>query len=204
MTTVFNDVFLPDSVIAADVRGKNMRLNSRIATGSGHETINVIWSRTLRQFEFGIIPMSIAAWRDIETLHEITEGGAYGFLMEDPKDHAVTGGVLTALGGGAYQLHKRYTDTGSGRTKDRIITRPKAGSVTITNNGSPVTFTLDATTGRATITGSPDVANLAWSGRFYLPVHFLEDSIDWEMVLPGSDERSLFAGPSVVLQEIRE
>lgn len=202
MPTVFNDVFLPNSVIAAGVSGKNLRLNSRIAMNGGHESINIIWSTTLRQFELSIIPSNIAAWNDIETLHEITEGGAYGFLMEDPKDHAVTGGVLTALGGGVYQLHKRYAS--GTRTKDRAITRPMAGSVTITNGGSPVAFTLDNDTGRATIDGSPDVANLAWSGRFYVPVHFLEDSIDWEMVLPGSDERSLFAGPSVVLQEIRE
>jgi hypothetical protein len=36
-------------------------------------------------------------------------------------------------------------------------------------------------------------------------VHFQNDTIDWTMVRPGSDpDDRLFAGPSVVLQEIRE
>src|SRR2546428_5567926 len=35
-------------------------------------------------------------WQTIEGLHEVTAGGAYGFLIEDPKDSLVTvaNGVL--------------------------------------------------------------------------------------------------------------
>jgi hypothetical protein len=35
-------------------------------------------------------------------------------------------------------------------------------------------------------------------------VHFLDDFIDWDLVVPGAADARFLAGPSVVLQEIRE
>jgi uncharacterized protein (TIGR02217 family) len=128
--TVLPDVILPNSVISSGVRGKNMRRNDRVQTDSGDLSINIGWTSTLREFEVGIVPMRVDQWRAIETLHEITEGGAYGFLMEDPKDnHVTSGGALAELESGGYQLVKRYADPRSGRTKDRRITRPQPGTV---------------------------------------------------------------------------
>lgn len=203
--TVYDDVFLSNDVIAAGVRGKNMRSNSRVALPGGDLDINVVWSRTLRQYELGFIAMTLAAWQSIETLHEITEGGAFGFLLEDPIDHQVTGGVMTEVSTGIYQLHKRYLHGASSRYKDRTITRPRAAGFVVTNNGTPVvSYTLDVETGRITIPAEPDAEDLAWSGLFYVPVHFMEDTIDWEVIRPGSDSARLVAGPSVVLQEVRE
>ncbi len=203
--TVYSDVILPDSVISAGVSGKNMRMNSRIAMNNGYESINQIWARTLRQYQLGIKPMSLTAWQAIQAIHEITEGGAYGFLMEDPSDCQVSGGVATSLTSTTFQLKKRYTDAGSSRTKDRNITRPRSSGFTITTSGTPiVSYTLDVTTGIITIPAAPSAATLAWSGKYYVPVHFQEDFIDWEIVMPGADAGRLLAGPSVVLQEIRE
>jgi hypothetical protein len=45
---------------------------------------------------------------------------------------------------------------------------------------------------------------LTWSGDFYVPVHFANDEIDWEMILGGTYDTRLIAGPSVTLQEVRE
>lgn len=205
---VFSDVLLPNSVIAAGVRGKNMRLNSRVPTDSGFEAVNIVWSQTLRQFEIGIAPMSVAQWQAIETLHEITEGGAYGFLMEDPKDQRVsTGGVVEEVDTGVYQLYKRYTDPVSTRTKDRKITRPRAAGFTVSVSGvalDPGDYSLDVETGELTIGAAPDAEDVTWSGRFYVPVHFVDDAIDWELVAAGGVDSRFLAGPSVVLQEVRE
>lgn len=204
---VLSDMILPNSVISAGVRGKNMRLNSRVPVDNGYETINIIWSRTLRQFELGTVPMTTPHWQAIEAFHEITEGGAYGFLMEDPKDSIVSTGVASAISSTVFQLQKRYIDTGSSRYKDRIITRPRAAGFVITNSGTPISdasYTLDVTTGRITIPSAPTAANLAWSGHFYVPVHFMEDSIDWDLLSGGTSDQRLLSGPSVVLQEIRE
>jgi uncharacterized protein (TIGR02217 family) len=305
--TVFNDVIMPTSVLAAGVRGKNQRNNSRTMAANGTGQININWSRTLRQYELGIVPMSVATWQTIEGLHEVTEGGAYGFLLPDPKDQSVSDaqGLLypfnstllgtNGLGYGvpSYKLHKRYTSTGSARTKDRAITRPRAtpvirrGGVAVTHGASPgnvsvnydtgtVTFVADssstvtavavgattnvtltaalagvsvgerlylsgltgtvastlnglsfaitaitggglnvytltvATTGLAWTSGGSGFAypqsteTLTWAGDFYVPVHFASDEIDWELVAGGPAAARLLAGPSVVLNEVRE
>jgi uncharacterized protein (TIGR02217 family) len=307
--TVYNDVILPASVMLAGVRGKNKRSNTRAVMQNGEASINVGWTLTLREYELGFVPMVLSAWQAIEGLHEVTDGGAYGFLMLDPKDQtAATGeGLLypytttligtIGLGYGvpSYKLYKRYTSLGSTRTKDRPITRPKTSFVSLTRGGSPVTIgaspgnasvnydtgtvtfvanasqsitsiTVGATTvltfanstgmvaamsvgqrvylsgitgtaattlnslshaitaintGAFTITIStvttgltatggtaykyPQASEaLAWTGSFYVPVHFADDSIDWDMVRSGGYDTRLLSGPSVMLLEIRE
>lgn len=212
--TVFPDVILGERVIAAGVRGKNIRRNERNTQVNGAEYINVVWSQTLREFEIGFKPMLREAWQDIETLQEITDGGASGFLMQDPKDFQVgTGsGVVTSLGGDQYQLEKIYTHAASGRTKRRNITRPRTAGLVIMVSGvpiadtdSPAGYSLDVETGILTIASTPSASAVTWTGKFYVPVHFMSDYIDWTMLRPASDEdQRLLAGPSVVLQEIRE
>lgn len=202
--TVFADVILPNSIISAGVRGKNMRMNSRVPTDGGFESINVVWTQTLRQFEIGIVPLRVDQWQAIETLHEITEGGAYGLLMEDPKDNRVTsGGIITETTPGVYQLTKRYTEPKSGRAKDRRITRPK-GSVTIFQDGVPINQGVNPLNGQVMFSSAPDLETFTWVGEFYVPVHFMDDVIDWELVAPGGADSRYAAGPSVVLQEVRE
>jgi uncharacterized protein (TIGR02217 family) len=204
---VLSDVLLPNSIISAGIRGKNMRMNSRVETDSGQRTINVVWTKTLRQYELGTVPLTLEQWQAIETLHEVTEGGAYGFLMEDPKDNTVTNGVMTRTAAGLFQLVKRYTETLSGRTKDRNITRPRSTGLVISQSGTPLSsgsYTVNYNTGVVTIASNPDPATLSWSGKFYVPVHFMDDFIDWDLVAPGSPNQRFLSGPSVVLQEIRE
>lgn len=203
---VFPDVYLPPRVIASGVRGRQMRQNRRVAQVSGHQHVNAGWTQTLREFEIGFVPMRREAWQDIETIHEITEGGAYGFLLEDPKDSVVAAGVVDSLTSTTFQLYKRYTEAGSGRTKDRKITRPRTLAFVLMISGVPTgSYTLDVETGIVTIPAAPAEAVVTWTGRFYVPVHFMSDSIDWTMVVPNQDPDARFlSGPSVVLEEIRE
>jgi uncharacterized protein (TIGR02217 family) len=304
---VLTDIVLPENVIRAGIAGKNMRNNTRSISGSGFASVNVNWSRTLRQFELGIKPMGIEEWHEIEALHEVTEGGAYGFLIQDPKDSTVDAadGFLIAqqdgleigtIGAGygvpAYRLRKKYTAMGGTRFNFRPITRPKlaitvrrnnsdvtigtaAGNASVNYDTGTVTFVPDATqaiqtittgsttvlefaddtgmvaamatSGRVYITGvsgtaatalngkshlvlsklentitiQTNTATLAatggtaakypqpndalrWAGQFYVPVHFANDEIDWDLMLGGIEEGRIVAGQSVVLQEIRE
>lgn len=304
--TVLPDIIIPSSVIAAGVRGKNMRNNTRVSTYNGEQQVNVNWTRTIRQYELGVVPMQIAQWQQIEALYEVTDGGAYGMLMRDPKDDQVDASVgklfprtnsvnVGAAGVGygvpTYNLMKRYGVTGTSRFKDRKITRP-LGIPVIYKNSVPLTlgtadgqFTFNSATGVVTInsTGSsvgvaaiagastvitfsssafvalfavgdrlwlqsvvgtsaavlnekshlitnisgsditiavnttgltieagfgsyypqPD-DSLTWSGQFYVPVHFLDDAIDWDLALGGDYDNRLVAGPQVVLEEVRE
>lgn len=304
--TVLPDIIIPSSVIAAGVRGKNMRNNTRVSTYNGEQQVNVNWTRTIRQYELGVVPMQIAQWQQIEALYEVTDGGAYGMLMRDPKDDTVDASVgklfprtnsvnVGAAGVGygvpTYNLMKRYGVTGTSRFKDRKITRP-LGIPVIYKNSVPLTlgtadgqFTFNSATGVVTInsTGSsvgvaaiagastvitfsssafvalfavgdrlwlqsvvgtsaavlnekshlitnisgsditiavnttgltieagfgsyypqPD-DSLTWAGQFYVPVHFLDDAIDWDLALGGDYDNRLVAGPQVVLEEVRE
>jgi uncharacterized protein (TIGR02217 family) len=207
--TVLADLILPNSVISSGVRGKIRRTNSRVQHGeTGYMTVNAVSSQALREFELGTVPLRLEDWQTVQAFHEITLGGAFGFLIEDPADCMTATGAIVlmpAVGGSPayYQLVRRYIDPKSGRYSDRPITRPQLSTFALTTGGAPVTgYTLDATTGR--IAGIGDPAALVWSGRFYTPVHFQSDDLDWDLIAPGGYDQRFVAGPSVVLQEVRE
>lgn len=301
--TVLADVIMPNSVLSSGVQGKNLRSNTRAMNQGGFGTININWSRTLRQYTVGLVPMLPAAWQALEGLFEVTEGGAYGFLLQDPKDCTASGALLQPLLSGAavgsmgngygvptYQLYKRYTSVGSTRFKDRVIKRPMAkpvllrggvavtygagaGQIAVDTNTGIATFVADAssnitvvvvgattkitlaaalaglavggrlwlqgltgadaallnsqshaitaiagavytlstvTTGKTITSAGQGVKlpqpteTLTWSGGFYVPVNFMSDEIDWELMRSGPADARLLAGPSCTLQEIRE
>lgn len=167
---VLSDVIVPNSVIAAGVRGRQIRKNSRTSQQGGFATANVIWTTTLRQYELGTAPMTIDQWQAIEGLQEVTDSGAYGMLMKDPKDsiaslaqgklYPYTTDLVGAIGVGygvpVYKLYKRYTSVGSTRTKDRKITRPilgaalKRGGIAVTLGASASNAAIDYDTGTVT------------------------------------------------------
>jgi hypothetical protein len=150
--TIYNDVILPESVQEGHIRGKNQRMNQRVANQAGYMAVNAGWVESLRRFELGVIPMSLDIWKTIEGLYEVTYGGVYGFLMSDPKDHTVDtgegmlqpynstlgniGAIALGYGVPTYRLSKRYTVAGSTRTRDRRIVR--LNQVSVTRAGSPV------------------------------------------------------------------
>lgn len=207
--TVYSDLILKNGAISSGFHGKSVRVNQRIATDSGIETINAVWSQALREYEFGTVPLPLTLWKLVEGIYEITMAGVYGFLLEDPKDYKVgTGeGKATLVTGATYQLYKRYSAVTSTRYHDRKITRPKSSGFAITyNGGSAGAYTLDATTGRVTLTGGAvaDPTLLAWTGEFYVPVHFSQDIMDWDLIAPGNYESRYVAGPTVTLSEVRE
>lgn len=174
---VLSDLVLADGVIAAGVRGRNKRSNTRALDGGGFAKVNINWSRTLREFELGVVPMLPQQWQQIEALFEATDGGAYGFLLRDPKDATVragegllqpwdtaTGQALGTIGQGfgvpSYRLHKRYTF--GARNTDRLITRP-LGSPTVLRSAVAATVGTGAgQIGQALDTGTvtfvPDVS----------------------------------------------
>lgn len=306
--TIYSDVIMPNSVLSAGVRGKQVRRNTRTQAANGQMRINIDWSRTLRQYELGFVPMTVSQWQAIEGLHEVTDGGAFGFLLEDPKDNAAdaaagllypyTTALVGSIGAGygvpVHKMYKRYNSAGSTRKKDRAITRPRAtpvlkrgaatvvlgtaaGNAAINYDTGTVTFVADvsqaissvtvgastvltfanatgiiaalavgervyvsgitgtaagtlnnlshaitakdavaftltistATTGLTATGGTaykyPQASEaLTWAGRFYVPVHFMADEIDWDLVVAGTAESRFLAGPSVVLMEVRE
>lgn len=302
---VYADVIVPECLIAAGASGRQNRQNDRSVNQGGYATANIVRDMTLREYLLGIIPMELELWAEIDGLFEVTDGGAYGMLLKDPKDSAVTvaNGALQGYMAGVefgtpgfgngtplYGLRQLKKAASSTRTKSIIRTRPN-GTPSLFRGGTPVTigaaagnasvsagpayvtfvadasqnvtavtvgattqvtlasaiagfvvggrlwlqdltgadaallnnqshqitniasnvYTLATNTAGKTITAAgtgkkypqPD-ESLTWSGSFYVPVQFAEDSMDWEMVKPGDDDDRLVAGQSIRLIEIRE
>lgn len=304
------DLVLPESIVQAGVRGRNIRRNVRTQVINGAESVNVQWDFTKREFDVGYIPMLVESWLELEALSEVTDAGARGFLMFDPKDRSVTpdqgrllsynqgvtvGSVGFGYGVPVLQMFKRYATLGGGYFRDRPLTRPltpvvrrngtpvtvgagpgnisidtdtgqvafvaevseglsgitpgastvltfpnnvavyaalavgqrvyltgvtgtaatvlngRSHEVTAKSVGSPYTLTINTvTTGLTASNGTaskyPQATDaLTWSGQFYVPVHFANDVLDWDMAKPGPDEEQrLVMGQSIVLSEVLE
>lgn len=295
---VRDDIILDNAIVAGlGIKGKNLRYNTRGQTAGGFGQVNIGWKSTLRQYEVGTVPARPELWKRFEGLFEVTDFGAYGFLMLDPKDQRVSAGegLLQPLARGVaigtagsgfgvptYQIVKRYTALGTTRTHDRSIKRPLSpvilrgvtpaaptlslgvatfaadasqviasitpGAATVLNfaNGAGIVAamgvgervfvdtlggtagaalnglshvvsakgaaSLTITSGTVGLTGTGGTAArypqaleaLTWSGVFYVPVQFMDDFVDWELVRPGPADTRLMVGPSVMLQEVRE
>lgn len=208
MTTVLSDVILPNRALSAGLRGKPMRKNSRVVTDSGRQYANADWSQSLRQYEVGFVPCRADAREAITAIHEVTAGGVYGFLLQDPIDHSVTAttGRMTLVSGSIYQLQKRYSVASTAHYEDRKITRPNAAIFTPYYDGVAIeTYILDADTGQITLAAPvADASLLSWVGQFYVPVHFMDDFLDWDLVAPGSPDQRFVATTQTILLEVRE
>lgn len=211
--TVLPSVKLVNGAIYARIQGRDELKNERVEVDNGTEYVNGVWVDTRREWDFGSKPMLRAHFMQLMALHEVTGYGRLGFLMLDPKDHVVlTSGISTgvahSLGGGDYQLDRRLTEPVSGLYTDRGISRPMVSGFSIYVSGLPLgggDYTLDEDTGIVTIAAAPAAANIRWAGKFYVPVHFLEDTLPWDMLRPASDpDNRLFSGPTITLREILE
>lgn len=206
---VLTDVIAPNSLWSATVRGRSMRRNRRGANVGGYQQINTLWSQSLRSWEFGSVPLSITTWKTLQGIYEVTDAGSYGFLLHDPQDNIVTVDHGRAIdydsSDDTYRLVQRFTAPGGIQTHDRIVTRPDASTFQLfVNDVAEMSYTLDDDTGVILIPSDPFPDAITWSGRIYVPVHFVDDDIEWELVVAGPLDQRMFTGPRVMLEEIRE
>ncbi len=202
---VLEDIIMSGTLIAAaGLRGKNFGKNRRVEMEDGRQNINIAWANSLREFDLGFIPMLLDDWKQIKAIHEITYQGAYGFLIKDPQGSFVDSGVATLISAGVYQLHERFTDTGSSLYRDRKVTRPIPADFLPLVSGVPPTYSLDEETGILSIAANPSASTITWTGSVYTPVHFMDDELEWEIVKPGPESSRLVRSPSCALQEVRE
>jgi uncharacterized protein (TIGR02217 family) len=125
-------------------------------------------------------------------------GGAFGFRLKDWADYIATD-ELIGLGTGAeqaIQLAKLYTF--GTRTVSRPIRKPITASVTLTQNGSPLTASVDYTTGIATYTAT-NGATVRWSGQFDVPVCFSDDELSFSF--ESQNPRGFLLTADVALEE---
>lgn len=160
-------------------------LVSVIAREGGYERRVRRWSRPLNRYT--AVPMGTRPNADIYAVLNFWHamgGMASVFRFEDYADYkscapdntpTALDQPITSLGGGSYQLIKRYA-VGS-ITQDREIRRPVGSTILIANgSGSTQTdWTLNEATGVLTVGGSFSGTPTTWGGRFHVPVRFASE-----------------------------
>jgi uncharacterized protein (TIGR02217 family) len=181
-----------------------------VETDGGDETRNQNWSQARAEYTVDLNNKT-KAQRDALIAHfrAVGAGRANGFRLKDWSDYqvAITEGVFTALGADVYQLVKRYT-SGSA-TYDRKIYKPVSPLTSVlTAGGTPLVagshYTLDSTTGRLTMIGSPTFVPATWSGEFRVPVRYDTDYLGLRAIAKDSSGAILSDAPGIKLVETRE
>ena len=153
-----------------------------IAVASGHEARNQIWSAARHRYDVSHVYHQNDGGKLalLRAFFLAVRGRMHGFRFRDPLDYAAASGegLLTDLGGGEFQLVKRYTAGAS--VYDRDITKPVASAVAIAGGG---TYSLDDTTG--IVTHSAGAAPTGWAGEFDVPCRFETDVMAASLEAPG-------------------
>lgn len=164
---VYDDVILSKNVIRAGASGRMTRANDRSMAPSGYASVNAVRDVTLREYLFGVKPMLLAFWAKVRAIWNITDSGAFGFLIQDPTNPAVTvdlsglqgymsgvefGTVGFGNGCPTYGLRQLEKADGSPRVYAQAVTRLK-GTPTIYRGGTPLTVGVAA--GNIAISAGP-------------------------------------------------
>ena len=171
--------------------------STQVTTSSGgRETRTAGWAEARTRYDVG---PGVRGEEDLATLLAFFRarlGPARGFRLRDPFDHR---GVDEAIGVGdgaqrSFALVRHYG------AATRRITRPAAGSVSVTVDGLPTAAFALAPLGEVTLDTAPAAgAVVRASFTFDVPVRFAEDQL--------TVQRATFlagAAPSVPLVEVRE
>lgn len=193
-----DNVRLPEDV-ERGASGGPMFQTSIIALGNGSEQRNSDWAKQRAEYDISYGIDSKVDFSAVVRFFYARGGRARGFRFKDWADFEASNQI--AVGNGAqtqFQLLKLYTS--GAVTFQRIITKPVAGTVVVTVNGSPVTPTVDTSTGIITISPAPaNLSVIVATFEFDVPVRFDVDKLSLEVT--HFDAASI---PSITLIELMD
>lgn len=196
--------FLEQRMTAQIERGAQVSICNRgrtkVYASSGRLRQVFKWSTQLHEFNVSPGIATLSDYESLRALWYVVNFTPYeGFRFRHHADYraARTNTVVTSLGGGSYQLYRRYTVAGI--NFDRKITKPNSDAVLYDSGGSALTATISTTTGIATsVSGTP----AAWSGTFDVPVTFVDDTFPEE--LETTEGGTLVISRAIRLEELRQ
>lgn len=179
----FHEERLPARLAFGSTGGVERRTEV-VTLASGWERRSTPWALGRRRYLIGANLRSLDDMAALTAFFEARRGRLYGFRFRDFADFksCAPGGEVAAtdqaLGVGdgtrrTFQLVKRYGDV------ERPIRKPVAGSVRVAVNGAEVGFSLETTTGEATLDAAPAPGATVTAGFvFDTPVRFDTDRIE--------------------------
>jgi uncharacterized protein (TIGR02217 family) len=202
---IFVDQQLPAD-IEAGAKATPRYATDVIVTDGGWEVRNSRWAYPLFQFTITAFEPGTHDTEQYDVLDEFLDifhvvgGSAGAFRFHYWRDKPVRGQRI-GVGDGStknFQLYRTYTRGGFSR--DRKITRPVAGTLTVYVNGVPTSVGIDLTTGVVIFAAAPALGAIVTADfQHDIPVRFSDDSLD---VVGLTDE--LDQPVNVTLVEIRE
>jgi len=165
-----DDMIFPGRVIEmGSFSGDVERLSlGNVNQGGYSSQTNLIWQRSLRTYQAGLVELEPAETRAIERFWESVDGAVHGFRVQDPFDFqcALTEGVLApvdalgyplgAVGAPRYRMFKQIGHTLHPKYREirklfgNVVVQ--RGGVTVGTGASAGQCTVDLNTGIATFT----------------------------------------------------
>lgn len=198
----------PDA-IAFNAQGGPGYATQVVAVQSGFETRNSLWTFARMTWDVGHVVKPLSAYGPLIAFFRSVRGKAIGFRFKDFSDFtdSMNGGAgvlgLSGVGDGVatvFQMVKNYPN--GALTDQRLIRKPISGACAFFDNASPVTPTVDYTTGLVTFGSPPVTAHaLTWTGQFDVPMRFDTDQMKYDIVNKGPSGELLVSWGSIPLIE---
>lgn len=163
---------------------------SVVDLGNAREQRIAHWLDGRVTFDAALGLRSLKDLRALLAFFRARKGRARSFLVRDLLDYEVGPGAEGIFGEGdgvetVFQLTKTYSDAYNADV--RPIAKPEASTVQIYRDATLLTagvdYTLDAATGLVTFTSAPVAdAILSWTGQFFVPVRFAEDTLPADQI----------------------
>jgi uncharacterized protein (TIGR02217 family) len=185
--------------------------------GNYNQQRNAAWTDSIIELDADLGNITLTQYRTLENFFRPMFGGCHSFLIED-KIEKVSSAEGFGTGDGStttFQLKRTYTQTeaspynGDTNSDVRNITKPKQGTISIFDNASLKTetthYTVNYGTGVITFLSAPVNAHvLTWTGNYYLPVRFKDDSLDAVAIVQDSTATTgVMAVPNLTFEEVR-
>ncbi len=154
---------------------------------NGFEQRNTNWADSRRSYDAGVGLSSLDELMEVVAFFEARRGQLHSFRWKDWLDWKSCGSAETPaatdqrIGTGdgftrEFQLVKRYA--GGVDAYVRSVKLPVAGTVVVAVDGAAAPFSVDATTGVATLASAPAAGQTITAGfEFDVPVRFDADQI---------------------------
>jgi uncharacterized protein (TIGR02217 family) len=210
---IFVDQRLPNE-IEAGAKARPRYSTDEVETDGGWVITNSRWRYPLHQFEFNLEP----GVRDEDDFYDPTQegirdvldefldifhvcgGSAGGFRFHYWRDKPVVHQPIGVGDGATLQFQLFRTYTRGAFTRDRKITRPVVGSVTVYVDGVPTVVGINYDTGLLTFSVAPLIGKIVTADFEHdVPVRFADDELEMIGLTDDLDQPV-----NIVLKEIRE